>query len=599
MVVNLEVPYPKISSMKEILDEIDEDTIRLPDFQRDFRWKLSDINELLVSMLNGYPIGTFLFWRREEENDSIPSRSFEKVNKNGKEASKTTALVLDGQQRLSSLYQLFYCEFVKPKDRSDTKFFLKINELLKGNIEESIVYYNAEKVKREHLNEKDKQIEEGMLPLNILLFDDKLNDWILSYALFIASQKDKLDKQGIDLIFREIYSEINSGLLFDNKPVNNLKYYKFNVIELSPKTSLETVATIFEKLNTTGAPLDIFEILTAKFHNKISVEINNSIETTMRGLWEKTLELFPSIKSYNDKMKGNALPLLIIKSILLDKGVEIKRKNLLGSRELGSDNSLQADDINKKWLETVKAFDEAIKELKKNYGVPSVDYLPYTTMLAPFSVALNYVRSLPSEKQKEAYRKIERWYWYSVFSQRYDSSTDTKSKSDWEQLKGWIDNNEPMEVMSKTRLNVNDLNLEEVTSSGAIFTGVMNLIFKRKAKDFSTSEPLIDIPVKDIDVHHLYPLKQFATDDEKKKADSLLNKTIMRSETNRIIISDQMPKTYIDYFKNHGNSEILEQIEDHFIPKNEFLSGNLEDFDAFLKNRSKLLKAEIDDLVNK
>ncbi len=318
----------------------------------------------------------------------------------------------------------------------------------------------------------------------------------------------------------------------------------------------------------------------------------------MRGLWEKTLELFPNVKNYNDKMRGNTLPLLIIKSILLDKGAEIKRKNMLGSRELWPDNSLQVNDINEKWMDMINAFEGAIIELRENYGVPSVDYLPYTTMLAPFSVALHYVKSLSEDKQREAYRKLEKWYWYSVFSQRYDSSTDTKSKSDLEQLKKWIDNNEPMEIMSKTVLNVNDLNLEEVSSSGAIFTGVMNLILKKKAKDFSTSKPLIEVSVGEIDVHHLYPQKQFRTDEEKKKSDSLLNKTLMRSETNRWIIRDQMPKTYIEYFKDHGNPEILEQLEDHFIPKDEFLSGSLNDFSAFLNKRGELLKAEIDRLVN-
>jgi hypothetical protein len=83
-----------------------------------------------------------------------------------------------------------------------------------------------------------------------------------------------------------------------------------------------------------------------------------------------------------------------------------------------------------------------------------------------------------------------------------------------------------------------------------------------------------------------------------KKADYLLNKTLMKSDTNRTVIKDQMPKTYIDYFKTHGNPNILKKLRDHFIPEEEFLSGSLNDFDEFLNKRNELLKAEIKRLVN-
>jgi hypothetical protein len=581
----MDVPRPVNYPMKGILQNIDKNSIRLPDFQRDFRWKLSDISELLISMLRGFPIGTFLFWEIKENNDSIPSRAFDKVDKEKWGNSQVRALVLDGQQRLSSLYQLFYCESTKPKDRSETKFFLKIQELLNGNIDESIDYYTLEKVKHDNLDDKIIQIKNKLLPLNILLFDDKLEEWKLSYAYFYASLMDDVDKAKAE---NEILKNLNSSLFYDNMPVKNLIDFQFNVIELSSNIGLETVATIFEKLNSTGAPLDIFEILTAKFHNKLKVNLNNNFQITLRGLWEETVNLYHNLKDYKEKMKGNILPQLILKSILLNKGSEIKRKNLL--------ETLAKDDIDKYWIEIVKSFDLAIEELKNNYGCPNVDYLPYTTMLVPFSLALHKVSELPEDKQKEAKRKIEKWYWYSVFTQRYDSATDSKSKMDFDQLIKWINDDEPMQVMSTTKLNIKDLNLVEAASTGALFTGIMNLILKKGAKDFETSKPLIEIPT-DIDVHHLYPRKQFQTKEEEEKADSLLNKTLMKSETNRTVIRDQMPKTYIDYFKTHGNPDILEQLRDHFIPEKEFLSGSLNDFDEFLNKREKLFKEEIERLV--
>lgn len=590
----MEVPKPNNYSMKDLLAKINDNNIRLPDFQRDFRWKLNDINELLISMLNGFPIGTFLFWEMKDNADSIPSRPFEKVDTNGKEKAPLSMLVLDGQQRLSSLFQLFYSQFTKPKDRSETKFFLKVGELMKGNIDDSIDYHNSGDVKRKHLDEKNVQVKEGLLPLDILLFDRKLEEWKTSYSFYKASLKSNVDK--ISEAFESL-AVLSSSLFYDNKPVRNLIDFQVNVIELSSNTNLETVATIFEKLNTTGAALDIFEILTAKFHNKLNVSVNGSQETTLRGLWQKTLERFPNIKNYNDKMKGNVFPQLIIKSILLAKGKEIKRKNMLGSRDLETDDKLQPSDLDVNWLDTANAFEEAIKELKSNYGCPSVNFLPYTTMLAPFSIALKYIQAMPSNKQMEAKRKVERWYWYSVFSQRYDSATDSRSKSDLEELRDWINDNKSMEIMSTSVLNVDELNLREITSTGALFTGVMNLILKNGATDFATSSPLIETD-KGIDVHHLYPEKQFKDDKDREKCDSLLNKTLMESETNRVIISDQMPKTYVDYFKNHGSPDVYQHLKNHFIPEAEFLSGSLTDFDEFMNKRSQLLKAKIKQLIS-
>ena len=593
----MEVPKPVIYSMKDTLRRIDENKIRLPEFQRDFRWKLSDISELLVSMMNGFPIGTFLFWDLKESNDTIPSRPFEKVNTNGKENPPDSILVLDGQQRLSSLYQLFYSDFTKPKDRSETKFFLKIDELKNGKIDESIVYYNGKKVKSDRLCDKIEQFSKDILPLDILLFEDKLDDWKDSYSYYKASNTNKSDKREEEV---QIRKNLNSSLFHDDKPVKNLIDFQFNVIELSSNTSLETVATIFEKLNSTGAPLDIFEILTAKFHKQLNVELKEgTYVNSLRDLWQKTLENenYQNIKSYNDSMRGNMFPQLIIKSILLNKGAEIKRKNMLGGRGLEPQDSLTKDDINSNWKDMTNAFDDAIKELKENYGCPSVDFLPYTTMLVPFSLALREAHMMPVDKQKDAKRKIERWYWYSIFSQRYDSSTDSKSKGDFEDLKECIRTDKPMQSISKNALIIDDLNLLEITSAGAMFTGVMNLILKNGAKDFQSSKELIRLSPKEMDIHHLYPSNLFQSDEETEMANSVLNKTMMTSQTNRVILRDQLPQAYINNLKNRDNQNIIGQLKDHFIPQQEFLSGSLQDFKGFLNKREQLIKSEIKRLI--
>src|SRR4051812_45516118 len=91
-------------ALKELLSEVNNRTMVLPDFQRDFVWEPGATQELVVSIANNYPAGSIL--RVREAKQVFAAREFEGAPTLGK--SKYTFLVLDGQQRLTSLYQAFY-----------------------------------------------------------------------------------------------------------------------------------------------------------------------------------------------------------------------------------------------------------------------------------------------------------------------------------------------------------------------------------------------------------------------------------------------------------------------------------------------------------
>src|SRR4029453_10155404 len=91
-------------ALKDLLGEIHNRTTVLPDFQRDFVWEPSATQELIVSIANNYPAGSIL--RVRDSHHAFAPREFEGAPKlNGQ---RHTFLVLDGQQRLTSLYQAFY-----------------------------------------------------------------------------------------------------------------------------------------------------------------------------------------------------------------------------------------------------------------------------------------------------------------------------------------------------------------------------------------------------------------------------------------------------------------------------------------------------------
>src|ERR1700675_4500632 len=91
-------------ALKELLAEVHNRTMVLPDFQRDFVWDPIATQELIVSIANNYPAGSLL--RIKNTHNYFAYREFEGAPElNGNDV---TYLVLDGQQRLTSLYQAFF-----------------------------------------------------------------------------------------------------------------------------------------------------------------------------------------------------------------------------------------------------------------------------------------------------------------------------------------------------------------------------------------------------------------------------------------------------------------------------------------------------------
>lgn len=147
---------PESESLLEILKRAKEGKLALLQFQRDFVWSRQDIKELLVSLLNGYFIGTFLLLRIDPDNPPFAVRPIQGVriptDGNGNYIIRPEALILDGQQRITSLYYVFYAppkELVTPKyTKKRYLFFIKLDELEKGNVEDAVFSVSEDEARR-------------------------------------------------------------------------------------------------------------------------------------------------------------------------------------------------------------------------------------------------------------------------------------------------------------------------------------------------------------------------------------------------------------------------------------------------------------------
>ncbi|MGC2112573.1 MAG: DUF262 domain-containing protein [Candidatus Korobacteraceae bacterium] len=120
-------------ALKDLLSEIDSRTTVPPDFQRDFVWDPAATQELIVSISSNYPAGSLL--RIRDNNRVFAAREFEGAPK--LDSHTHTFLVLNGQQRLTSLYQAFY-------GVGEHRYYLDIGKLLNGmDFDEAIFHVRS------------------------------------------------------------------------------------------------------------------------------------------------------------------------------------------------------------------------------------------------------------------------------------------------------------------------------------------------------------------------------------------------------------------------------------------------------------------------
>lgn len=222
----------------EILDGISSGRVALPNFQRDFDWSDSDIRALVATVLNGWPMGSLLLIEgNSETQDFYSPRRFEFAPDL---VGVPELIVLDGQQRLTSLYAALY-------DQSDSVHAVRLDENLEwGNIDsvDSALRTLKRSVWDRHFPTPRDQLEGGYLPVSALRSSTRFFDWRDTAA------KDESTKRRLT----ETYREHLAGLY----------RYRMPALHIARSTHPAAVARIFERVNKTGQQLGAFDLMVAK-----------------------------------------------------------------------------------------------------------------------------------------------------------------------------------------------------------------------------------------------------------------------------------------------------------------------------------------------
>lgn len=540
-------------ALKDLLSEIDSRTMALPDFQRDFVWEPGATQELIVSIASNYPAGSIL--RVRDAKRVFAAREFEGAPKLG--GQKHTYLVLDGQQRLTSLYQAFY-------GVGEHRYYLDLQMLLDGaDFEEAISHIRASTKWAKDREQFDVQAKELLLPLAVLKGGaGKFGTWTRKVARSQPDKKRIALEDALDAI--------------EEKWIKAIDDYHFPVVTLSDKTEPAALCTIFETLNRTGVKLSVFELLTARFW---------PLNINLRELWDSAREKHPIIEDFEVD------PYYVLQAISLAsrKAPSCKRGDVL---------NLEAKEIEEWWPRVIAGLKVGLDILRDDCRVLLPKWVPYQTMIAPLAAVL--ARSgLPKTPVGGAQReRLKRWFWCAVFGQAYESAANTRSAKDVVELGVWLGGGSVPETVSSLRFDPKSL--RDITPrQRSIYRGTICLILGTGtgARDFHSQAVITGKLMTDegIDDHHVFPAKFL----EKKKGvtasrtrDCVLNRTLIDRTTNQMI-SDRAPSKYLADMRKTPGFPFDAVLASHCLPTGAKSSFWSDDYDAFLTWREKRLWQEI------
>jgi uncharacterized protein with ParB-like and HNH nuclease domain len=393
-------------SIKNLILDIEDKKIFLPEFQRDFVWEIAKTYDLFDSLVKDIFIGAIIYGipsfdiaikeidnrkkiTKGKKRPSLQIKTFskqqiEEINKIG----GNFRLILDGQQRTTSLYRAL-------KGTDEVWFISKSEDEVQNTTFENA---KLEDLLEEISGEQDSE------RLSIKLsdvWDIEMNDYdddeikerfFCTTSYFKAYSND----EGFNLKsefkkFRNLRKKIAD--LFKSE-----KLLSFYLLDMN----LEKFVVFFERSNTRGVQLNFIDILAAK-------------------LYTGNFNLKEKIKNF-EQLNNNItlVPEIIVRAIAYIKSSpkEINRNYIL--------TSLNAEDFKKWWDKICNLYKITLDFLYQNNFIVSQDWMPYENMIIPLMNFLNEIGGDFHQMNPNQKKFIEYWYWNSIFSLRYSGSSNER-----------------------------------------------------------------------------------------------------------------------------------------------------------------------------
>jgi hypothetical protein len=587
-------------NLEELLGQCAAGTIQLPDFQRSWVWDEDRIRSLIASVSQAFPMGALMtLERRLDSADVFARRALEGAPP---EAEKVVPgqLLLDGQQRMTSLYQTLLrqqvvkCVTIRLR-KVNRWFYIDIRKALDPTVDRDdaiVAVPEDRKIITDFGRAVELDVSTSSLEYEELMFPaNQVFDWDVWQDGFDEHHADNREAKAL---FRR----------FKNEVLLNFKSYQVPVIALGKETTHEAVCLVFEKVNTGGKALDAFELVTAMYaaeghrlrddwlgtkeapggmqhrlqiHGRFPEQKTGVLEKiTSTDMLQAVLLLHAATTRASERAAGKADHELT--------PIRATRQSLL---ELPLTAYLQHRDA------VEEGFRRTVKLLRHLHVFRAVD-LPYQTQLVPLAAILAFIGAKWEQAATRA--KLSRWYWCGVFGELYGSAVESRFVKDILEVPAWIEGGPEPATVTEGVFRRERLRAMRTRLSAA-YKGVHALLMAEDAKDWRTGGAFTDTVYFDeeVDIHHIFPKAWCATARKDVRLyDSIINKTPLTYRTNRIL-GGAAPSKYLQKLVAEGTPPIGLTALDSLL-KSHLLDVDLlraDDFEAFFADRERRLLALI------
>ncbi len=540
--------------LSKLIHDIEHGDIGLPEIQRPFVWKASKVRDLFDSMYRGFPVGYFLFW----SNDHMAGdEGGKQIGVGAKQANIPKLLIVDGQQRLTSLYAVIEGKEIITHDYKKTRIKIAFRPL------------------DEHF-----EVSDAAIAKDINYIDDISKLWQGNISLY------KFTKDFI----RKLRDSKPEGLTDDEEEkvsgaiakLYNIQNYQFTAMEISSTVDEEEVSEIFVRINSKGKNLnqaDFILTLLSVFWD----EGRKELEEFSRNTRIPGADGMPS--SYNHFMKTEPDQLL---RVCVGYGFRRARLQYVYSILRGKDleTGQYSDELREKQFEILKASQEEVLNLQNWHDflkvLVSAGFRSGNMIGSKMNVLYSYVMYLIGKKGcgVDAFalrRLIARWYFMANITGRYTSSPETIMEGDLAKLRGINDSNRFIETLEKIIDDsltadfwgitlTNDLETSSSRSPALhAYYAALNLLDSNvlfsNMKVSELLDPNTHAYKKSIEKHHLFPKKylKLIGINETKIINQVANYALVEWGDNNAI-SAKPPKEYFSQYASRFTPEELHKM---------------------------------------
>ncbi|PSF13088.1 hypothetical protein C7H09_03215 [Marinobacter fuscus] len=584
------------ASLNDLLREIREGKIQLPDFQRGWVWDDDHIRDLLVSIARSFPIGAVMLLEAGGEV-RFETRPVEGLEKQIPKDQKPEKLILDGQQRLTTLTQALALDApVRTTTAKGKKikrhYYFDIRKAVEmpHALEEAVIAVDENKQLRSNfgrdvvldLSSQELECQQLYFPCNQIMGSD---DW--------------------EATLHQVAPEhFGTYMTFRSQILAPFRSYQLPVILLKKETSKEAVCLVFEKVNTGGVQLSVFELITASY-----AADGYNLRDDWFGSKVRNVESRRARIEQDDLLKGTEAT-EFLQAISLLHTFEQRLADIAAGKtgkQVRPVSAKRADVLQlplsawQQWADDLEAGFKLVGRFLRKECFYSRKELPYSTQLVPLAAVL--ARLGDRWLEPRIYDKLARWYWCGVLGELYGGAVETRMANDYEELLRWFEDDEALPRTVRDASFQPDRFDTLRSRLSAAYKGINILVLREGSKDWFWKASIRELDASEIalDIHHIFPRNWCeSTGIAREEYDSILNKTPISYKANRKIGGDA-PSEYLPRIQQEKQVGLSDEEMDALLTSHaiapELLRAN--DFYRFIEDRRRRLAGLIESAMGK